>query len=104
MRLVLVTRAAREDLLNIWEFFARDSVDAADRVVAALQQALDRLGRNPGIGHIREDLAGRSLRFYQVYSYLVVFRLEEDDSLRVVRVLHAARDVRSLLGWVSEDS
>jgi len=104
MRLVHVTRAAREDLLSIWEFIARDSMDAADRVLAALQQALDRLSRNPGIGHLREDLAGRSLRFYGVYSYLIVFRLEKDDSLRVVRVLHAARDVRSLLGWVSEES
>jgi len=104
MRIVHLTRAAREDLLNIWEFIASDSMDAADRVLAALQQALEQLGTNPGIGHMREDLADSSLRFFLVYSYLIVFRLEEDGSLRVLRVIHAARDVRSLLGWVSEES
>jgi plasmid stabilization system protein ParE len=103
MKTVDVTRAAREDLFNIWEFIAADSTEAADRVLDALERALGQLGRNPGIGHLREDLAGRDHRFYCVYSYLIVFRLE-DDILRVVRVVHAARDVRLLLGLATEDS
>jgi plasmid stabilization system protein ParE len=103
MKAVHVTPAASEDILNIWEFIARDSLEAADRILKALEAALQRLARNPGIGHLREDLADRSIRFYSVYSYLIVFRLEE-EILKVVRVVHAARDVRSLLELAGDDS
>jgi len=48
------------------------------------------------LGHLRADLADESLRFWQVYSYLIVYRAEADP-LQVVRVLHASRDVRTLL-------
>jgi antitoxin ParD1/3/4/toxin ParE1/3/4 len=51
------------------------------------------------MGHRREDLVeGDSrLRFWPVYSYLVVYRTET-DLLEIVRVLHSARDVRAILG------
>jgi plasmid stabilization system protein ParE len=36
-------------------------------------------------------------RFFLVYSYLIVYR-HEAKPLQIVRVLHAARDVQSILG------
>jgi antitoxin ParD1/3/4/toxin ParE1/3/4 len=55
------------------------------------------LARTPGTGHLREDLADRRHRFFLVYSYLIVYR-PDTQPLQVVRVLHASRDIRSLLG------
>ena len=57
--------------------------------------------KNPGIGHLREELADRRHRFFLVYSYLMVYRFETKP-LQVIRVLHAARDVQSILGVTSE--
>lgn len=51
------------------------------------------------MGHVREDLVevDSALRFWPVYSYVIVYRAETDP-LEVVRVLHGARDVRAILG------
>jgi antitoxin ParD1/3/4/toxin ParE1/3/4 len=54
------------------------------------------------MGHVREELADRRHRFFVVYSYLIVYRYETDP-LQVIRILHAARDVQSILGLTSEE-
>jgi len=56
-----------------------------------------RLARQPGIGHLREDLADRRHRFFLVHSCLIVYRAATKP-LQVIRVLHAARNVQALLG------
>jgi antitoxin ParD1/3/4/toxin ParE1/3/4 len=56
-----------------------------------------RLAEAPGLGHLRDDLTDEPLRFWAVYSYLIVYR-PETDPLEIVRVLHGARDVRAVLG------
>ena len=48
------------------------------------------------MGHLREDLAREPLRFWPVYSYLIIYR-PDSRSLEIVRVLHGARDVKNLL-------
>lgn len=50
----------------------------------------------PEMGHWREDLSSEPLRFWQVYSYLIIYR-PEPRPVQILRVLHALRDVRSLL-------
>lgn len=92
----LLTEAAKSDLEEIHDFIFLDSPGAAARVRTALRDAMRRLARNPRLGHLRSDLADEPLRFWQVYSYLIVYRAES-DALQVVRVLHASRDVRTLL-------
>jgi len=96
MSRVLLTEAARSDLEGIHDYIFLDSPAAAARVRTALRDATRRLARNPRIGHLRSDLADEPLRFWQVFSYLIVYR-PETEPLQIVRVLHASRDVRSLL-------
>jgi antitoxin ParD1/3/4/toxin ParE1/3/4 len=55
-----------------------------------------KLARTPGMGHLREDLADEPLKFWPVYSYLIIYR-PETRPLQIVRVLHGARDLRRLL-------
>lgn len=54
---------ARLDLLDIWEYIAQDSVDAADRVEQEIAQAVSMLARNPEIGHLRPDLSSKPVHF-----------------------------------------
>jgi plasmid stabilization system protein ParE len=49
---------------------------------------------------MREELADRRHRFFLVYSYLIIYRLETKP-LQIIRVLHAARDVQSILKLTS---
>jgi len=96
VRLVQFTPTARRDVLEIWEYTARESVAAADRVVAAIEAATRRLSELPGIGHTRPDVADNRYRFWRVYSYLVACRFT-DAELTVVRVAHGAQDMRRVL-------
>jgi toxin ParE1/3/4 len=102
MKGFVLTPRAKQDVNDIWDYIADDNIEAADRVLDALEGAMAKLAKNPGIGHWREELADKRHRFFLVYSYLIVYRYE-DKVLQVIRVLHAARDVQSILGLVPDD-
>ncbi len=97
MKKFVLTKRAKLDIDEIWDYLAADNIAAAERVITALQGATIRIGKNPGIGHWREELADKRHRFFLVYSYLIVYR-ENTKPLQIIRVLHANRDIRSLLG------
>jgi len=97
MKAFVLTPLAARDLNEIWDYLASDSVQAADRVLDALEKALRGLAKNPGKGHWREDLADGRHRFFLVYSYLIVYR-SETKPLQVIRVLHASREFN--LSWI----
>jgi plasmid stabilization system protein ParE len=59
----VLSTAAEEDLTSIWDYIARDSVDAADQWVAKLFVSFETLADNPAIGHRREDLTGLPVLF-----------------------------------------
>ena len=96
----VLTKAARADLDEIFQYIARDNPKAASRVLEKLRQAMQMLARSPEIGHYRRDLASEPVRFWSVYSYLVIYRAETRP-LEIVRVLHASRDVRTILEGIS---
>ena len=54
------------------------------------------LASAPGIGHWRPDLTSVDVRFFPVYSYLIVYR-PGSKPLQVVSILHGARDVQRIL-------
>jgi plasmid stabilization system protein ParE len=88
--------AAETQIGDIVEYIAADSEDAAVRVRDALYSAFEQLARTPGIGHRRQDLTDRPLKFWSVHSYLVVYN-PASDPLTIVAILHGARDVERLL-------
>jgi len=92
----VLTPLAARDLGDIWNYLAEDNLQAADRVLLALEKAMNKLARRPGLGHLREDLADKRHRFLLVYSHLIVYR-PQTKPLEIVRALHAARDLQSLL-------
>jgi toxin ParE1/3/4 len=91
-----LTATAQQTIDEIGAFIAEDSVDAALKVYDALEEAFELLAENPGIGHTREDLTDRPLKFWSVFSYLVVYD-PSSRPLSIVAVLHGARDVELLL-------
>jgi plasmid stabilization system protein ParE len=95
----VLTPAADQDLNDIWDYIAADSVEAANRVLNALEAAFQQLAEAPALGHYRQDLADKRHRFNSVFSYLIVYRWETRP-LQIIRVLHGARDVQGLLGGI----
>jgi toxin ParE1/3/4 len=95
MRRLLIQPQARADLLEIWQYIARDELTAANRVGERLERAIRDLVTMPGKGHTRADVKVPSYRFWSVHSYVIAYRYD-DQSLTVVRVVHGARDFRKL--------
>lgn len=100
----VLTPLAEEDLDEIKRFIAGDAGAAtARRIVGELREAMRRLAHHPGMGHRREILSeDPNLRFWTVYSFLIVY-YPSPQPIRVVRVLHGARDVAELLSHSDAD-
>lgn len=91
MKSLHITPRATQDLIEIWDYIADDSVENADRFLDELDETIRRLGQHPGMGRQREELAPGIRSFpYQRY---VIFYTADSNSVVIVRVLHGARDV-----------
>ena len=90
------TEEAETQLLKILGYLADESESAAVRVRDAIYDSVGKLAERPGIGHTRQDLTDRPVKFWSVYSYLIVYD-SESRPLTIVAILHGARDVEQLL-------
>jgi toxin ParE1/3/4 len=72
VRYVLAPQAAL-DLFEIWHYIKEQaSVTIADRVESAIRGRMAFLAGTPGAGHRRKDLTDEDVKFFPVYSYLIV--------------------------------
>jgi plasmid stabilization system protein ParE len=85
-------REAEGDLDDIWDYIAKDSVDAADRVIAQFFEAFDALARNPSMGHKRPDLTQSPVLFWPLGNYLVIYRPQR-RLVEIVAIVHGKRDI-----------
>lgn len=96
VRYVLAPRAA-QDLVEIWRYIKKQSsVATADRVESAIRERIVFLSQRPGAGHFRKDLSKERVKFFPVYSYLIVYRADTRP-LQIVSILHGRRDVERIL-------
>jgi plasmid stabilization system protein ParE len=86
---------AAQDILDIWEFIAKDNALAARRVREEILDAIRELVPFPHQGHRRSDLTSRPLRFRRVRDYLIAYAPDESPLL-VVAVLHGRRSPRAM--------
>jgi plasmid stabilization system protein ParE len=84
---------AWKDLESIWDYIASSSIDAADRIVDEVYQAILQLATFPYQGHARLDLTSRPIRFQVVRSLLIAYAPEEEPLL-VLAVIDGRRNPR----------
>lgn len=94
-RKLVIAATAKKDLHQIWDYIAQDSFDAADRVRDAIETAMIKLCDMPTMGHQRRDVKDDSLRFWNVYSYLIAYRYTR-NRVSVARVVSGYRNFRQL--------
>jgi len=74
----------------------QSSLEMAERIEAVIRDRIVFLAGNPNAGHWRKDLTSEAVRFFPVYSYLIVYR-PATTPLQVVAVIHGRRDVEKIL-------
>jgi toxin ParE1/3/4 len=91
-----ILRSAVKDLDEIWLYIARDSVDAAEKMIQRIEEASQNLASMPGMGQKRDDLQP-GVRSYPVGRYLIFYRAVR-SGIEVLHVYHGARKYEDLFG------
>ncbi len=102
MLAIVLTPSASGDLAEIWEFIAADNPPQADAFIDLIDAKFQNLPRHPDAGRRCDELLG-GLRSLPVGRYLISY-LQADDCLRIVRVLHGARDVEAVVADPAKDN
>lgn len=97
MKRIVLSKAAEADLDSVKHYLVeRAGTNVARRVISEIRAQIRVLARNPHAGHIRQDLTSRPLRFWSVYSYLIVYD-PGAQPVEVLRILHGHRNLEALL-------
>jgi toxin ParE1/3/4 len=93
--------AARIDLAACYAYIGERNHDAAHRFLLAAEATFAALARTPGIGErystTNPRLMGLRVARVRRFKNYVIFYLPIPEGIDVIRVLHAARDVKRVL-------
>ena len=93
----IIAPAAKQDLIEIWQYIAEDNLSAADNIVNTIYEKCNLLCQQPNMGRLRIDLTNRSVRFWPVYNYLIIYK-DASNPLEIARILSGYRNIIELLG------
>jgi toxin ParE1/3/4 len=99
LRYTLSTQA-RQDLKDIKDYIAQDSLDRAEQFVKAITERFQALANFSGIGRRYEALA-ESLRGLPIENYIVFYRATE-QSLSIELILSGYRDLDAMFSEPDE--
>lgn len=93
-----VRKAAVEDIQRICDFISSENPEAATRFIDAVDEEFSLLSAHPFLGRQRHfKIKGiRSWRVRGFEKYVIFYEVGA-KALEVLRVLHGARDIRSIL-------
>jgi toxin ParE1/3/4 len=95
---IRLLRIAEEDLTEIISFIAADNPIAANSIADKIEKNIELLSENPMIGRIPRDENIKNLgyRYIVVHNYIVFYTIEE-RAIFIHRILHGARNYKTLL-------
>jgi toxin ParE1/3/4 len=96
MAQLFIKPLAESDLLEIWQYIADDNPKKADQLLDEIEAGINKLLQSPLIGRDRSELVP-TLRSILVKRYVVFYRQLEKKNIEIVRILHGARDIPTLL-------
>ncbi len=91
-----LTPEAARDVREIFAYIARDKLRAATRVGDAMSSKFRMLARQPLIGEPRDEIAPE-MRSFPAGSYVICY-VPISSGVRILRVLHGARDIGTIFG------
>jgi toxin ParE1/3/4 len=98
---VLRRPQAARDAESIADHIAKDSLEAAIRFLENTELTLIGLADSPGAGtrfeSAHSELANLRFRRINAFPRHIVFFIEHEDAIEVVRILHGARDLETEL-------
>lgn len=96
MRKYRISSEASQDLEDIWSYtYENWSVEQADRYQNLILDEIEYVAEHPT--HGRRYLMREGYRIIKVKSHHIYYKILDEDTVRIVRVLHERMDVDSRL-------
>ncbi len=99
-RRILIHEDASLDLQEHCNYLAQNNRDSAFRFFDAARQTFAALARMPGMGNLYESeeeiVSVRKWAVKEFKKYLIFYRYD-DETLEILRIIHATRDLDPLL-------
>jgi toxin ParE1/3/4 len=92
--MVIHSRKARLDLLEIWNYIAEDNPNAADNLLDLINEKCNLLNENTRLGQARPDIA-ENLRYFPIKNYLILYQIQP-VGIEIVRVVHGSRNIDAI--------
>lgn len=93
---------AQQDLESIVRYLVDHNQQSAESFVNRTIDIFNNLAEHPYLGHVRDDLTDKPVRFLTIkWRYLVVYK--PTQPLEIVRVLNGYQDIAQLIGTNEED-
>ena len=91
---------AEAELDAIWLYIARESgsVDVAARIIENITEQFWLLARYPYLGRSRDEDLRPGLRSLSADEYLIIYRVEPQDVVLILHIVHGSRDIGRLFG------
>ena len=86
---------AKRDLRRIFDYIAQDAPHYARKVtedIAARTGILDEL---PRIGKMTPEVGDEDLRELSIYTYRIVYQIQDNDAVEILAVVHKRRAIRT---------
>jgi toxin ParE1/3/4 len=98
---IVITPKASQDLDDCFAYISEDNPEIALRFFDATRLTIAQIARMPGIGSIfvTENDRLQGLRKWSVKDFrkYLIFYIDRDDVVEIVRILYATRDISSIL-------
>lgn len=95
---IRLLKIAEEDFSEIVNFIADDNLQAAKVLADNIENDLMLLSENPFMGRVPRDEEIKNLGYrYLIVQNYIIFYTIEDNAIFVHRILHQARDYKTLL-------
>ena len=94
----ILTATAQEDLAAIRDYYLEEAGSrVARQMLVEFVEAFRLLGRTPGVGHKREDLAeDRPILFWPMRDFFISYK-RDTSPIQIVTIAHGARDMPILI-------
>ena len=93
----LLTVEAKQDLYDIRDYLTRDAgAGVARSTLIRIRDALAFLASTPGAGHSREDLTDEVVKFWPIFSYMIVYDPAKRP-IEIIRIIHVSRELSVIL-------
>jgi len=100
---IILSKVAKSDLREIYNYIKRDSIKYALLERNKIQSAIDKLRHQPFLGKKSTELKGDLLYELVFQNYKIIYEVMSDTEISILTIHHHARSITNNPAFTDED-